>query len=149
MLKTFKEKKVSMKKDHIDIILRTDNNYPRINLMTDPLRFQQILTNFIDNALKFTEVGKIEIGYIVNSNKTDKTIRFYVSDTGIGLTDDEMKLIFKRFSKIDNDKTKLYRGAGLGLTISKNLAKLLGGTIWVESKVNKGSIFNLSHPYED
>ncbi|PLX20090.1 MAG: hypothetical protein C0597_04650 [Marinilabiliales bacterium] len=146
MLKTFNEKKVGMKKDHIDIILKPDNNYPRINLMTDPLRFQQILTNFTDNALKFTEEGKIEIGYIVDSNKT---IRFYVSDTGIGLTEDEMKLIFKRFSKIDNDKTKLYRGAGLGLTISKNLAKLLGGTIRVESNVNKGSVFYLSHPYED
>ena len=92
---------------------------------------------------------KIDIGDCVGSNDINRTIQFYVSDTGIGLTEDEMKLIFDRFSKIDNNKTKLYRGAGLGLAISKNLAKLLGGKIWVESKVNKGYKYILSHPYED
>jgi len=146
MLKTFIEKKVIMKKDHVNLKLKANEEYPEIKLDTDPLRFQQIITNFIDNALKFTEKGEIIISYEVNRDKN--SITFFVKDTGIGLKKEEADLIFERFSKIENDKTKLYRGAGLGLTISKNLAHLLDGEIGVESEFNKGSTFYFKHPFK-
>jgi len=114
-------------------------------ITTDHLRLKQILTNLINNAIKFTYEGYVKFGYTISH---ENSIEFYVNDTGIGIPADKKDLVFTRFTKIEDDKTRLYRGAGLGLTISSHLAKLLHGKIWVESEVNIGSTFYLSIPYD-
>jgi signal transduction histidine kinase/ligand-binding sensor domain-containing protein/CheY-like chemotaxis protein len=109
---------------------------------TDALRLRQILINLIDNALKFTEKGSIRFGCY----KEPEYFVFYVKDTGIGISEENREVIFDSFSKIENHKRKLYRGTGLGLTLAKKLTELLGGRIWVESNINKGSVFFFSLP---
>ena len=104
----------------------------------------QILVNFLDNALKFTENGSIEFGF----EEQDKTIRFFVRDTGVGISEENMNKIFDRFTKIEEDRKKLFPGAGLGLTIAKRLVELLNGEIWVESEVGVGSVFYFQIPSE-
>jgi PAS domain S-box-containing protein len=116
---------------------------------TDPVRFQQILINLIGNALKYTEKGYVECGYEVKTDKHNSFLEFYVKDTGIGIPEKKHKFIFERFSKVEDSKTKLYRGTGLGLTITKNLVKMLGGKIWLKSEENKGSIFYFTIPVEE
>ncbi|MDA3952496.1 MAG: ATP-binding protein [Bacteroidales bacterium] len=113
---------------------------------TDPVRFQQILINLIGNALKYTEKGLIECGYKVKTDKNISFIEFYVKDTGIGIPKDKHDHIFERFSKVEDSKTKLYRGTGLGLTITKNLVEMLNGKIWLESEENVGSTFYFTIP---
>jgi CheY-like chemotaxis protein/anti-sigma regulatory factor (Ser/Thr protein kinase) len=109
----------------------------------DAVRFRQILTNLLSNALKYTESGHIHFGY----EKADNHLRFYVSDTGIGIHKSEFENIFNRFTKVEFGRTKLYRGAGLGLSISKNLVQKMDGRIWVESESGKGSTFYFTLPY--
>ncbi|MFC2104265.1 tetratricopeptide repeat protein [Bacteroidota bacterium] len=145
IIQIFNEKKTALKKDHIDFIVHKPEKELVIN--TDPLRLYQILVNLTNNAFKFTESGKIEIGTEILENKKTESIRFFVKDTGIGLSGEQKKIIFKRFSKIEDDKKKLYRGAGLGLTISKNLVELLGGDLWVNSEKDKGSTFYFTIPF--
>ena len=114
-------------------------------IISDPLRFRQVLNNLIGNAMKFTDSGSIEFGYIFLE---EKTIQFFVKDTGIGLAVDKIDLIFERFRQVYETNTREYGGAGLGLTISKRLAELLGGDITVESEFGRGSTFYLNLPYE-
>jgi PAS domain S-box-containing protein len=116
---------------------------------TDPVRFQQILINLIGNSLKYTELGYVECGYQVKTDTTNSYLEFYVKDTGIGIPKSKHKHIFERFSKIEDSKTKLYRGTGLGLTITKNLVEMLGGKIWLESEEQKGSTFYFTIPVEE
>ncbi len=120
------------------------NSKNDIIIFSDVVRLQQVFINLIDNALKFTEKGYIEVSYKVDKNTN--TIIFYVKDTGVGLTKDEQNNIFTRFTKLDNMGEKLYRGAGLGLAICKNIIKLLNGEIWVVSEINNGSTFYFNIP---
>lgn len=108
----------------------------------DRSRFNQILTNLIHNALKFTEKGHIKIAY----KQIDKMIQFSIEDTGIGIENDQLDLIFERFRQEENELTKKYGGTGLGLSISKKLVGLLEGDIWVVSKKGKGSVFYFTIP---
>ncbi|NOU18605.1 MAG: response regulator [Bacteroidales bacterium] len=112
-------------------------------ILCDPLRLRQILTNLLNNALKFTFEGIIEFGYLIPNNAT---ILFYVSDTGIGLSDEKIPLIFDRFRQADDTTTRQFGGTGLGLAISKKLVEMLGGRIWAESEKNKGSTFFFNLP---
>lgn len=123
-----------------------DDNF---TIHTDPVRFQQILINLIGNALKYTEKGYVEYGYIVKTTQDNSYLEFFVKDTGIGIPKNKHKHIFERFSKIEDFRTKLYRGAGLGLTITKNLVKMLEGKIWLDSQENKGSTFYFTIPVEE
>ena len=118
-----------------------DNN---ISIYTDPFRFKQIMDNLMDNALKFTETGFINLGFSI---RDDKKIEFFVKDTGIGIAKNQQLIIFDRFRKIEESVNKLYRGTGLGLTISKNLTEILGGEMWVESEIGEGSNFKFTIPY--
>ena len=102
-----------------------------------------ILYNLIDNAIKFTEKGTVEFGIV---KKDKKTMHFFVKDTGIGIKTQNIKFIFEKFRKIEEDKTKLYRGLGLGLTIAKSMVEHLKGEIWVESEINKGTTFYFTIP---
>lgn len=141
---TYSETRKRINKSHISLNLHEDLMRESLLIKTDPFRLKQILTNLIDNAFKFTEIGSIEFGYQLQ--KSENYIEFYVKDTGIGIPKSKFDEIFQRFSKLETDKTRLYRGTGLGLTITKNLVERLGGKIWLNSEINKGSIFYFNLP---
>ncbi|HAF30453.1 MAG TPA: hypothetical protein DCG75_15530 [Bacteroidales bacterium] len=134
--------------DQISIKISEEQLTNPLEIKSDPYRLQQILKNLISNAVKFTEKGSVEIGYnLININENSQ-IQFFVKDTGIGLSQEQQTLIFSRFTKIENNKKKIYRGAGLGLAITKSLVELMGGEIKVESEINKGSTFSFTIPYK-
>jgi PAS domain S-box-containing protein len=112
-------------------------------ISTDETKLKQILTNLISNALKFTHEGAVEFGYTI----TKKDIQFLVRDTGIGIDPRFYKTIFENFRQADDSNTRQYGGSGLGLSISKSFIELLGGRIWVQSKINEGSSFYFTIPY--
>ncbi|MEE4198633.1 MAG: response regulator [Bacteroidales bacterium] len=141
---SYQEIKKQKGKEHIDLSVNLAEKNQQVITQTDPLRLIQIISNLIDNALKFTEEGFITFGYEIQ--KPDLLL-FYVKDTGIGMDEKKKEFIFERFRKIEDSKTKLYRGAGLGLAICKSLVELLGGKIWVESYRGSGSGFYFTIPY--
>ncbi|MFA6128661.1 MAG: PAS domain S-box protein [Bacteroidales bacterium] len=113
------------------------------NILTDKSRLRKILTNLLENSLKFTFNGFIEMGYQLIHNK----IEIYVKDTGIGINQEKQEIIFDRFSKEDKGRSKLYGGLGLGLSIAKENAELLDGEITLKSETGKGSTFYVTIPY--
>ena len=127
--------------------LRLNWNWPSENLVlnTDHFRVKQITSNLINNAIKFTDKGFVEIGI----EKENGSVRIYVKDTGIGIEPGKEKMIFNRFIQGHETKTKIYGGTGLGLAISKNLAELLGGTIGVKSTFGEGSEFWFTLPLDE
>ena len=114
----------------------------------DAARLRQILHNLLDNAVKFTGAGSIELAAGVEqcSDQT-VTLHFSVRDTGIGIPADKMELIFEAFRQVDGSHTRRFGGSGLGLTISSRLVALMGGRIWVESKPGQGSAFHFTVPF--
>jgi signal transduction histidine kinase len=128
-----------------NIILVFNNYLPSVesDVMTDGTKLTQILTNLINNALKFTENGYIELGYSVEGDN----LKFFVKDTGIGIPPEKHEEIFKRFSQLNLAKNYQYGGSGLGLSISKAYVELLGGKIWIHSSPGKGSTFYFTIPY--
>lgn len=126
----------------IKICIDESINNPDIFVESDLYRIRQIFNNLIGNALKFTQEGYIEIGYKIQN----ENIEFHVKDTGIGISHEYHQAIFERFRQVDSARTRKYGGNGLGLAISKNLAKLLGGDIWMESELNKYSDFFFTIP---
>ncbi len=114
------------------------------NIYSDKLRLRQVLTNLVGNALKFTPKGKIEFGYELLP--TENVLKFYVSDTGIGIPKDKQEIIFHRFRQADANTTSQYGGTGLGLAICKSLVELMGGKIWVESEPDQGANFYFTMP---
>jgi PAS domain S-box-containing protein len=113
------------------------------SIYTDPDRLRQIFINLIGNSLKFTENGYVEFGY----NLVEKKLEFYVKDSGIGISQEKQKVIFQRFTQVDDSLTRKFGGSGLGLAISKGLIELLGGQIWVQSELHQGSTFFFTLPY--
>jgi len=111
---------------------------------TDKEKFIAILTNLVKNAIKYSEKGSIEIGYILKSEQ----LQFYVKDTGIGIEKDRQEAIFERFIQADISDKDAYQGAGLGLSISKAYVEMLGGRLWVESEKGKGSTFYFTLPFD-
>src|SRR5271170_4515826 len=108
----------------------------------DPLRLGQILINFCNNAVKFTEHGEIIVkARVEEEDQKGQLVCFSVSDTGIGLTEEQMGRLFQAFEQADASTTRQHGGTGLGLAISKRLAQLMGGDVGVESEVGKGSTF--------
>ncbi|MFQ3573491.1 MAG: response regulator, partial [Thermodesulfovibrionales bacterium] len=116
-------------------------------LIGDPLRISQILTNLVNNAVKFTEKGEIVVSVKLKELKDrEVTLFFYVSDTGIGMTEEQMANLFKPFVQADSSTTRRYGGTGLGLSIVKRLVDLMGGEVGVESTKGAGSIFYFTLP---
>ncbi len=132
----------------IELLLSMAPGIP-VYLKGDPLRLRQILTNLINNAMKFTHEGEIIIiAKLIQEKKEKFTIEFAVSDTGIGITNEQRSRLFESFSQADGSTTRKYGGTGLGLSISKNLVEIMGGDIWVESSLGKGSTFHFTIEFE-
>lgn len=129
-------------KNNLQIVYSPFPNSSGLHINTDKKRLLQLLSQFISNAIKFTNVGKIEYGYTVQSDG----IRFFVNDTGVGIAQEKLDKIFDVFRQIDDTHTRKQGGLGLGLAICKEIAKLLGGVIDVESTENVGTKFSFFLP---
>ncbi|MEB8329025.1 ATP-binding protein [Flavobacteriaceae bacterium KMM 6897] len=116
-------------------------------IKSDSEKIYSILTNLVKNAIKNTETGSIELGYVLQTECEPSELKFYVKDTGIGIPKDRQKAIFERFVQADISDKTAFEGAGLGLSISKAYVEMLGGKIWVESEEGKGSTFYFTLPY--
>jgi len=115
----------------------------------DPLRISQVLRNLAGNALKFTQAGQVSVHVRPESVDGSKvTLRFSVADTGIGIPPEKHRLIFEPFTQVDGSTTRKYGGTGLGLSISSGLVQLMGGRIWVESELGRGSAFHFTVPLD-
>lgn len=128
---------------HIELIQHISRDVP-LNLIGDPLRIQQILNNLLSNALKFTEDGLISVSVRCKQAADDIQLEFEVKDSGVGLTTAHQAQLFQPFNQGDESISRRYGGTGLGLAICKQLTTLLGGEIWVESQLGKGSVFHFT-----
>ncbi len=126
----------------LDFAIEIDETIPR-SFETDPQRLEQILKNLISNAIKFTDQGRVVLAIAA---KGEDQIMFSVSDTGIGISPEQVKSIFEAFHQADSTISRRYGGTGLGLSISRQLARLLGGSISVESTPGQGSCFTVTLP---
>ena len=122
------------------LTLELDEKLPKIQF--DRERIIQVLTNLINNAVKFTEKGSIKI----QTAKADNFILVSVKDTGIGIKESDIPFLFERFKQLDSGMNRKTGGTGLGLSISKGIVERHNGKIWVESKVGEGSIFGFTLP---
>ena len=141
-LDAFFKPQADSKKLRLQIVTALPDNESII--VTDAAKLNQILTNLVQNALKFTLKGGIDVGYTRQSDM----LEFYVSDSGIGIPQDMQLMIFDRFRQVNNTLTRTQQGSGLGLSISKAYVAMLGGTIKVESVEGKGSKFSFTLPYK-
>ncbi|NJM22964.1 MAG: hypothetical protein HC836_27115 [Richelia sp. RM2_1_2] len=128
-----------------NINLDVNINIQNVKIINDPIRIQQILTNLISNAIKFTETGSVLIE--LQELDEDKII-IIVKDTGIGISQIDLNHIFQAFRQANQTKSRCYQGTGLGLTIVKDLLDLMGGNITVESQLGEGSTFRVELPRE-
>ena len=138
---TFKNSHQFLEKEDVELVMKNEDE-TGIVVNTDARRLSQILNNLVGNAIKFTEKGRVEFGY----KKEKNTVLFFIKDTGIGIDKEELKKIFHRFYKLEKGENNLYRGNGLGLTITKNLVEALHGSIRVESEKGKGTVFFFTLP---
>ena len=147
ILRTYNEIKNKQDKSHIDLTLSLPDGSKNLEIITDKYRLNQVISNLIGNAIKYTDEGSINFGYnIIAGPENTESIQFFISDTGIGIPIDKLNVIFDRFRQADDSHTRLYGGTGLGLTISQNIAELLGGKITVESVDGDGSTFFFTIP---
>ncbi|MBL3601821.1 MAG: PAS domain S-box protein [gamma proteobacterium endosymbiont of Lamellibrachia anaximandri] len=129
---------------NLELIVEVADDIPD-ELIGDPLRLGQILINLGNNAVKFTQQGRISINVMLEDRKDNQlTLHFCVSDTGIGISPEHQQKLFQSFSQADSSTSRRYGGTGLGLTISKRLTELMGGKIWVVSQPDKGSDFHFT-----
>ena len=141
-----KVEQYKMQKEHLKIQTHFSKKALALNFVTDPLRLKQVLINVLKNAIKFTKEGCIKYGCKVNSKNGQERLCFYVKDTGIGIAEKHEEIIFEHFRQISDSYTKEFEGTGIGLSISKKLILLLGGDIWFESELGKGSTFYIEIP---
>ena len=135
---------LKVERSGLELLFDIPDNIPSI-LIGDPLRLSQILLNLGNNAVKFTTKGEVVIGVNINNHKgNDLELHFWVKDTGIGLSEEQCSKLFEKFSQADSSITRKYGGTGLGLAISKKLTEKMGGTLWVESELGKGSKFHFT-----
>jgi len=129
----------------IGFSINTEGQLPA-HIRTDPTRIRQCLVNLISNAIKFTSVGQVSVKVSMEEIEGQPFIRFDVSDTGIGIPEDKQDAIFESFTQADDSTTRNFGGTGLGLTITRQLTEILGGTLTLESQIDKGSTFSITIP---
>ncbi|HET8871604.1 MAG TPA: response regulator [Aquabacterium sp.] len=135
---------LAAEKKGLDLILRVDPALPE-QLVGDPGRIRQVISNLVSNAIKFTKEGEVVIEITQNAPTDDRAhLHIRVTDTGIGLTEEQRKRLFQKFTQADTSTTRVYGGTGLGLAISKQLVELMGGQIDVTSEPGKGSTFSFT-----
>ncbi len=128
----------------IEVLCRIGDNLPSL-VKGDPGRYRQVLTNLISNAPKFTESGEIELSLDIEEEKDDQIkLHAQIRDTGIGIPKDKLATIFDPFQQADGSITRKYGGTGLGLSICKQISEIMGGDVWAESGIYKGSIFHFT-----
>lgn len=115
---------------------------PLYFVYADPDRLREVITNLYDNAVKYTEEGKVSIGLTAN----DQVVQFHIRDTGLGIPPEDIPHLFQKFYRIDNSATRTIGGTGLGLFICRKIVELYNGRVWVESEVGKGSVFYINLP---
>ncbi len=119
-------------------------------VLGDPVRLRQIVTNLLGNAVKFTDRGEVSVRVAPESSGSrDGSLHFLVTDTGIGIPAGKLDWIFEPFRQVDGSTTRRHEGTGLGLAICTRLAELMGGRLWVESRVGEGSTFHFTAPFGD
>lgn len=134
--------KASLKK--LEMVFYLESNVPD-SLFADMHRFQQIISNLVSNAIKFTERGEVVIkAQLESADEDEAVLLFSVTDTGIGIPTDKLESVFEDFTQADGSTTRKYGGTGLGLAITKRLVTMMGGKIWAESTENKGSAFHFT-----
>lgn len=146
----------------LNLTCRIEKSVPEV-IKSDPTRLRQILINLLSNAVKFTEKGQVEVlvtsrvlknsededeGEVTDGKNNRQQLHFIIRDTGIGIPQDRMDKLFQSFSQVDMSTTRKYGGTGLGLAISRRLVEIMGGRIWVESEVDKGSTFHFTIPVD-
>jgi polar amino acid transport system substrate-binding protein len=131
----------AQEKENLEVLFAAAHDVPRY-LVGDPLRLGQVLINLANNAVKFTDCGEIVVSIEKVEHKEDQVVlKYVVSDTGIGMTEEQVSKLFQSFSQADTSTTRKYGGTGLGLAISKKLVNMMDGEIWVESKYGQGTSF--------
>lgn len=145
----FLEEQKRLHKTTIDFILDLPEKQNNSKIFTDKFRLQQVLTNLLGNAFKFTNTGQIQYGYNIVENSENNHFLFFVKDTGIGIHENMQNLIFERFRMIENKAYRNKQGTGLGLAICQGLLDLLNGKIWVDSTPNNGSCFYFTIPVSE
>jgi len=128
--------------DAVELVFEDGSTLP--TMQTDEGKVAQILRNFVSNSLKFTERGEVRVGARLAADRN--AIVFSVADSGIGIAPENIELVFQEFAQVDGTFQRKFKGSGLGLPLSKGFAELLGGRVWVESTVGKGSIFYADIP---
>lgn len=123
-----------------------DDVDPALVMCTDDVKITQVVRNFVANAVKFTERGEIRVSVTAGPNDT---IRFSVADTGVGIAPEDQNRVFEEFSQVENQRQRHVRGTGLGLSLSRTIARLLNGSIGLESELGVGSTFWLEVPRID
>lgn len=149
LMATFSQYKKSQGKDHLR--LRFTNYLEEENgrIISDEERIKQIMSNLIGNAIKYSSEGVVHFGCrLLKGSDQKDVLQFFVADNGIGIQYDQQEVIFERFRQLDGSSKRKYGGNGLGLSISRNIAKLLGGDLSVNSEPGKGSVFYFSLPYK-
>jgi signal transduction histidine kinase/CheY-like chemotaxis protein len=134
----------------LEFSVKTEEKVPLV-FIGDPIRLQQVLSNIVGNAIKFTESGKVELSCSPEDYSIEDlqcTLKFVISDTGIGISDQNIDEVFETFSQEVSDTTRKHGGAGLGLSITKKLVDLFGGSMQVKSDRNNGSVFTILIPFE-
>lgn len=144
-----------------DIIFKLDIKN-EINLDSDRDAFTGLIYNLVENAIKYTEEGKVVFGYYIDPTVNSSLIQFkiadeesnhklvlFVEDTGIGIPEESQKVIFDPFRKVEKAKDKLYRGTGIGLALVKSLSEVLGGEVNLTSKINEGTKISVEIPISE
>lgn len=143
LFSNFEAELATQNKENVQLNFKAELEKEASYIESDEIRLKQILTNLISNAIKFTEKGTIEFGYSIRG----EYLQFFVSDTGTGIPKEAIGQIFERFRQADDSSTREFGGTGLGLSISKQLVEMLGGKIWVESELRRGSSFYFTIPF--
>ncbi len=141
----FSYEKEQLGKKHILLHVRKGNDNPKFSIYTDGQKIKDIMESLLDNAIKFTKEGEVEFGYSLIGGSN---IEFFVKDTGIGIPTDKFDVVFDRFHQLDSSMTREYGGTGIGLSLARDFAGMLGTKIRIESTLGRGSRFSFVLPIE-